>query len=472
MVEVKTIQNLIAEVSPYYKSRESKKQKELIDSVPEAEHKIVYDSSSETLEPIYFFILDLMGDLGLDPKKLVDNFASSPGSGHFGELGQRLSIMQQQGSKLLGDINTVLRSILNLIYDLREFKIRLQSYEDLKDNSKKDAAILSLKQLWMDKVDIQKQNSSIKSMALTQAGFATLIDAFLASKDIKDVDRLDLNDRVKRILKPRIQEFNSWIIESGAELNKRYEIEKTYLKSQVSSLKLYSRWAKPYLKAAAQLEMSQSIGEPALVKVFNTLLLELTLLGKSKLKIKETAIEGEFPEEFSKDRFLKKIKRDYYSCVLIDFKFRGIPNKVQGTQHYSFGGRTEITFRAYALNEEELKALDQRLEQDDLDSAFGLIKDVTEDSLEQLKEDIEYFVGPEKPEEKPKDVSNPFLALFGKYEPKEKPKEQKQKKEITVSPDGWYEKNFFRPKAGKDAVTKIFDIFDIYKKVHGMASFT
>ena len=197
MAEVKSIQDLIHEISPYYKRNGG----------PDAEHKIVYDSSSETLEPIYFFILDLMNDFGLNPEKLIDNFSSSPGSGHFGELGQRLSIMQQQGTKLMADINTVLRSILNLIYDLREFKIRLQSYEDLNNPSTKDAAVLSLKQLWMDKVDIQKGNSSIKAMALGQAGFATLIDAFLAVKDIKDVAKIDLNDRVKRILTPRIQEF-------------------------------------------------------------------------------------------------------------------------------------------------------------------------------------------------------------------------------------------------------------------------
>ena len=465
MVEVKTIQELIQEVSPYYKKK--------VD--PEAEHKLVYDSSSDTLEPIYFFILDLMNDFGLKPEKLVDNFTSSPGSGHFGELGQRLSIMQQQGTKLMADINTVLRSILNLIYDLREFKIRLQSYEDISDLSKKDAATLSLKQLWMDKVDIQKGNSSIKAMALGQAGFATLIDAFLASKDLKTVDKLDLNDRVKRILKPRIQEFESWVGESGAELKKRYEIERTYLKSQVSSLKLYSRWAKPYLRAAAQLEMSDSLREPALVKVFNTLLLELTLLGKTQLNVKELAIEEEFPEEFSKDSFLKKIKRNYYSCILVDFRFRGIPNKVQGTQHYSFGGRAEVTFRAYSLNEDELKALNQKLNQDDLDSAFGLIKDVTDDSLGQLKEDIEYFVGEGVSEkEKSNNAQNPFAALFGKYEPKEKPKEKKKDQEepIKVSVDDWYEKEFFRKRSAQDASTKAFELFDIYKKVHGMASFT
>jgi len=87
------------------------------------EHSLVYDSSSETLEPVYFFILDLINDFGFDTEKLIDNFSSSPGSGHFSELGQRATIMQQQGSKLLADVNTVLRSVLNLIYDLKEFRI-------------------------------------------------------------------------------------------------------------------------------------------------------------------------------------------------------------------------------------------------------------------------------------------------------------------------------------------------------------
>ena len=86
--------------------------------------------------------------------------------------------------------------------------------------------------------------------------------------------RCSICKRVKRILLPRIQEFNIWIEQSEKELRKRYEIERTYLKSQVNSLKLYSRWAKPYLKAAQQLEMQEKGREPALVKSFNTILLE------------------------------------------------------------------------------------------------------------------------------------------------------------------------------------------------------
>ncbi|MDP3987176.1 MAG: hypothetical protein Q8P81_03055, partial [Nanoarchaeota archaeon] len=221
---VESVSEIIAKINP--------KQKDSL-----AEHKLIYDSSSDTLEPIYFYILDLLGDFGFQVEKLVDNFTSSPGSGHFAELGQRATIMQQQGSKLLGDINTVLRSILNIIYDLRDFKLRLQLYDDLKNDKLKEAALLSMKQLWMDKVDINKGNSSVKAMALGQAGFQTLIDAFLVVNDesLKGPNgkEIDLNERVKRIVRSRIIEFNHWVGESENELRRRYKIEKTYLKSQV-----------------------------------------------------------------------------------------------------------------------------------------------------------------------------------------------------------------------------------------------
>jgi hypothetical protein len=221
------VSEIIEKTIPHYQERVKLKAAGKIDSVEYASHSLVYDSAVETLEPVYFFILDLMNDMGLNAEKLIDNFSSSPGSGHFAELGQRATIMQNQATKVLGDINVVLRSVLNIIYDLKEFRVRLQSYDDLKSKDK-DGAILSLKQIWMDKVDIQKGNSSIKAMALGQSGFATLIDAFLAAKDEKDAQRLDLNDRVKRILQQRIREFNTSRELSKSELQKRFNIEKFF----------------------------------------------------------------------------------------------------------------------------------------------------------------------------------------------------------------------------------------------------
>jgi len=484
MVEVKPISEIIEEVSPYYKKRAELKDKGLINSIEEANHNLMYDSPSEGLEPVYFFILDLMNSFGLKPEKLVDNFSSTPGSGHFGEMGQRAGIMQQQGSKLMGDINTVLRSVLNLIYDLRDFRIRLDSYKGLysDDRDTREAARLSLKQIWLDKVDIQKGNSSVKAMALGQAGFVTLLDAFLASKDEKDVEKLDLNMRVKRILLPRIKEFNDWIEQSERELKKRYEIEKTYLKSQVSSLKIYSRWAKPYLKAAMELEQKDQSRTADFVKVFDTMILELTLLGKSKIDPAGLALEGEFPRDFAKEKFKRKFKRDYYACILVDFRFRGIPQRVQQGGHFSFGGRAEISFKAYALNEDEIVKLNKELESSDIGDVLSLVEGTTTESLDQLKEDIDFYLN-EEPEDngtgeankKPKDTSNPFLALLGVYNEKPKKSEKKSDKEKNlenIEKDNWYEKEFFRKAASADAIDKAFSLFDLYKKAHGMSSFT
>jgi len=463
------IYEIIQKVSPHYAKKGG----------PDSEHTLVYDSTSETLEPIYFFILDLMNDLGLAPEKLVDSFTSSPGSGHFAELGQRATIMQQQGAKILGDVNVVLRSVLNIIYDLKDFRMRLESYDNLKSKDPKirEAAVLSLKQIWMDKVDITKGNSSIKAMATSQAGFITLIEAFLAAKDEESVEKLDLNERVKRILRPRIQEFKIWLEQSEKELRKRYELEKTYLRSQANSLKLYSRWAKPYLKAAAQLEMDSKDRNAALVKTFNTLLLELTLLGKSKIDPKKLAVSGDLPKDFKRLNF----KRDYYSCVLVQFEFRGVPQRVGGQSHYVFGGKTKVTFRSYALNKDELDAMEEELKKSDINDVLKLVEGSAGESLDQLQEEINFFLEEKSQEEKPdgkssEDQSNPFLALIGKYEnsekKEEKPKKKEENKKVFVAPETWIEKEHLRPYAAENAKDLTFNIFDVYKKAHGMASFT
>lgn len=471
---------LIKEKGPYNAVIETLDKGGTVNSKPLDSHLLTYDSSSETLEPVYFFILDLMGDFGLETEKLIDNFTPSPGSGYFSELGTRATAMQQQGTKLLGDINTVLRSVLNIIYDLKDFRLRLQQYDSFnnKNKSTKNAAVLALKQIWLDKVDINKGNSSIKAMSLGQAGFQTLLDAFLFVGNEKDVDNVDLNERVKRILRPRIMEFNDWLKTSEKELRKRYELEKTYLKSQVNALKLYIRWAKPYLQAASKLEMGEAGREPALVKTFNTIVLELTLLGKKKINVHNQVIAGTLPKDVEKIK-----KRDYYSCVLVKFTFRGIPQLVGQQRHYVFGGRADVEFSAYALNQDELDKLDELLDESDLTDALTLIEDTTTESLGQLEDEINEFLD-ETPDESgssgPSDTSNPFVALVGGYnkprtpgsKSEKKEKKSSGKKKVTVGQDNFAEKEYLRPLAAEGAVDNAFKFFDIYKKAHDMASYT
>ena len=278
----------------------------------------------------------------------------------------------------------------------------------------------------MDNVDIKRGRGSINMLA-QDLSFITLRDAFMSANSISEVKKLDLNERVIRILVPRIEEFLKWKDLSEQELEKRFNIEKNYLKSQINTLQLYSRWVKPYLKAAAQLEMNSDMDKnPALVTAFNTILLQLTLFGKNKFDFEEAILTNALPNG------VKKPKRDYYSCVIVDFSFQGIPQKYG--QHYVFGGRAVVNFKAYALSQDEVDALYQELKKADIVDVFKLIEGSTTESLDELKKDIDHFLNKGKLEEeaekaeKEKDV-NPFSALFSFINIKSKEKKEAEKKE-------------------------------------------
>ena len=136
-------------------------------------YSIQYDSLAEGLEPIYFWILDFLQDprpsgLGMDEViKSKDEYEAAVGSGFFSDLGTKATRMQEQAMKMMGVINQVVRSVINLIYDLREFEIRLDTYNDLKsfDNDKRESAEIALRVLWMDQVDIKRGRGSMNMLA-------------------------------------------------------------------------------------------------------------------------------------------------------------------------------------------------------------------------------------------------------------------------------------------------------------------
>ena len=413
------IPELIAEISPYYKDKEKL----------EVEFNLNYDSTSETLEPVYFWIVDKMGELISAPEKLYDTFVSSPGSGHFSELMGKATHMQEQAMKIMQTNGILIKSIINIIYDLKEFEIRLVQYKKAKSSNKEEseAALLSLKQIWMDNVDVKRGAGSINMLSTGNLNFVTLRDAFMAVKDesLKDSQGnvLDLNDRVHRILKPRVQEFLQWKDISEKELTKRYEIEKVYLKNQLASLKMYTRWVQPYLKAANQLEQNTTSKNAGLVTAFNTIVLELAILSKKAVDFKGAAESKEIPVHLANVNF----KRKYYSCVLVNFVFRGIPQKAG--QHYVFGGRAEVNFRPYCLNQDEYDILKKRIDEGETADALKLASGMTDDTLKQLKEDLDKFLEDkkDKKEEAEKLDINPFSALFGKSDLEKEKKEKEYK---------------------------------------------
>ena len=421
---------------------------------------IIYDSFHEGLEPLYFWVLDFMRDnywgAGLEVKKALDNFEASVGGGFFGDIGTRASVMQDRAMKMMGAINTVVRSIVNVIYDLKEFEQRLEMYKNLetKNKEKRNAARLNLKQFWMDKVDVQRGRGSINMLA-QQLQFVTLRDAFMAVNNEKEVKKTDLNKRVQRILAPRISEYLAWEKLSGSELEKRYKIEKTYLRSQVNALKLYTQWAKPYLKAAEQLRMTE-FNSADLVSTFNNLQLEVNLVGTKETK------PSDVNEEWKDFDESDKIK-NFYQVIEVGFKFRSVPHTMRQTQtgiHYVQGGRVEINFRGFGLSEDELKAVEEKEVEDGLKYVEGM----TTDTLDALQEDLKHYMEDEEEEEKEgvkeenigKSLFKGFKEIGGAFR--------------KIIPEKSYE---FVEKAVKKAAVSgasktAYIIYNVYKKGHGM----
>ena len=93
------------------------------------EYNVTYDTFAGSLEPVYFWVLDFLRNsdpsgLGFEVDKTAEEFEATAGGGFFGELGSRATVMQERGMKILETVNAVLRTIINLVYDLKEFEMR------------------------------------------------------------------------------------------------------------------------------------------------------------------------------------------------------------------------------------------------------------------------------------------------------------------------------------------------------------
>jgi hypothetical protein len=380
----------------------------LLTKKPLAEYHLVYDSFGEGLEPIYYWILDTMRDtgpsgLGLDVAKGVEEFEASASSGYLGEMGQRATQMQQKAAEYLGAINQVIKGIVQLLYDLREFELKIANYDDAvsDDASKKRNGINALKAIWMDQVDIKKGRGSINGLSTQDLGFITLRDGFFEVEDSTGINKdLDLNDRVKRILKMKLEDFETWRKYSEGEIKKRYHIERAYLKSQKGTLHLYASWLKPYLRTEAKLRGKHS-KSPDIVSTFSTMENKLSLFGFKGVK------PGAVSDKYAKI----KLDNNYFSAVEVELNFRTVPQAVQGQggRHYIHGGRVDIKFRGYALDEMEVEAIKSWEIQEDM----KFLDEYISESLVEIEEEIDRYIAPveeKKETEKPHTIKQKLKA--------------------------------------------------------------
>ena len=455
-------------------------------------YEIEIHSFTQSIEPYYFWIIDFVKKIGFRIEKDKEQMAASVVSQFFGEMSARKQHLERRGMEILGIINTVVKSLVNLLYDLREFDRRLDVYKDLHSNDSKkvEAARLALKRIWMDEVDVRKGGASINAMT-AQRGleFTTLRDAFMIAKNINDVSKIDLNERVKNILKGRLEEYLKWEKESEKELSQRRKIELAYLKAQVESLRLYSIWAKPYLKAAQMLSFKEpNIRDPELIQAFDQNVIEIVVRGTKKKYLKDFLNPRGLPKSYSpplmkgtpftslsEPKVYSKAEMDAmksarggpfaYSMIEFRFVWRTKPTLVSQSQTgggYRQVGKLNIEFIGYALTPEEYNSLKKQEEYE----AMRFIEGLTTQSLGAMREELEKYLDELDIEEK-KEQGKSFVPILDRF--------TKSKSSTGGILSFLSSQKILERKVKQltmlDTADKLFLIYDIFKKAHRLKAF-
>ena len=436
-----------------------------------SEYSITYDAFSEGLEPVYYWFLEFLEGLKYKPKKTVDIFAASEGGGWYSEMGMRRTALEKRASELIGTINMVIKSIINLLWDLKEFDMRLGWYEQYKskDKSKKEEADLALKAVYLTEVDVKKGRAALNSLATADLNFITIRDAFMVAKKPEDVDGMDLNDRVKRVLKPRVGDYLKWVELSDKELNERYKIEKAYLKSQINSMKLYTAWAKPYLIATNKLLPPDKTGgleglDADLVTSFDVAKVYLEIFATKEEELMQTQKTPSWPIKVPDEE-------KWFRCIEINLNHRTSPSgSATDRGHLIHRGRVIMTFKSYIMQKKHLEMRDNKNENELLKLVTGL----TDETLTAMDEDLKKYIDTkpdkDKKDEKKKEFKLPIIETAKEMAKpfKETAEGIKQLFPVKKPKAKSWELKRLEEEASKKVKKDVHTVYEQYKKQHGM----
>lgn len=179
-------------------------------------------------------------------------------------------IFEDRAMQILGLINQVLKSIVSIIYELKELDRNLLLYDKSKssDKSTAEAAELELRRIFVDNVDAKKGGASMISLSRSAsqpqggAGFIDIVSVFYAIKNQGDIDKLNKNEMYKNILKARFAEYQDWKKINEEDLRMRRNMLLQYLESQAASFEFYKKLAFQYLSYLNRINLATQSKAP------------------------------------------------------------------------------------------------------------------------------------------------------------------------------------------------------------------
>ncbi|MBN1924049.1 MAG: hypothetical protein JW791_04805 [Nanoarchaeota archaeon] len=364
-----------------------------------AQYKIEVNTPFQSIGKYYNMVLKELSSFGFKNLVRIDqSLAASPTSGFYGDVAQRKAYAKDQFDKGMGLVNNIVQTVIKLIYSLREFDLVLDIYKRLEENddTKKISAELNLRRIFMDEVDIKKGRGSMNNLTTAQGmEFVSLRDNFLVIKDLKSIDDLTVNDRVKRILKERFAEYEDWKNAYKKDVEGRRKIQRQYLRNQIESLKMQLDWVKPYYTLMQQLDISSGVADPDLLPGIDTTIITTKIRG----------IIGGAP---------KKLATAFAD---VEFRFKTSPIQVRSEQGQAYHHRfkTEIIYTPYVMSNSDYEKIVEVETLKDID----FLKEIVGQSLDAIKDDLEKYMKGEdiKEEEKKEKPLSPFGFLVLPFKP-------------------------------------------------------
>ncbi|MFC1696978.1 hypothetical protein ACFL1H_01485 [Nanoarchaeota archaeon] len=382
-------------------------------------YRLLIEDPNLNIELIYFWILNhLTTDLGFNNViKITDLFAASELSAIAGHSATRIGQIHDRAGGMLRGMSEMLKGLFQIVREVRVIDTRLSYYYDSEDENHKEkhSAEIVLKGTWVDQVEGgAKAATSVYGLA-REVGFTILPDLFfrLRIKKSESIDErvrnLPFNNKVKEMVKRKLKEYYEWKKRSKKELETRRKFELKYLRQHYDNIRLMVDWVKPYLKTVRKMQARQKMMDSHyLVQAFET--------SKVEIEVMLTVKPGNVVANDSKMN----------AVVILHFDYTTKPSMSATAESYQRGpvhiGRCEITFRSYAMTDDEIKSFrDYREEQDmalvsTVDSSISGTMDALGDDLkEYLEEAGEEFPDKDEPAPaKPKRASalDPFISVF------------------------------------------------------------
>lgn len=379
---------------------------------PVRRYKLVWEIFNQSVEEAYFFIMGMLQEnIGFQTiEKITDSFAASENSAFGGVSMQRLSIQQDKVGQFLATVGKMVKELFQLVRELRIIEERLDLYNATYEKNEL-AAEISLKGYWIDLVEQGSKNpASVYGMA-RELGFATLPDLFFSAPPMEldkvdgYVDGIEVNKKVKEVLRRKLRTYLTWKQYTYKELKDRFNFTVKFLRQHYDVIKLYMNWVKPYLRAIKKLSMDEKmLASAEMVTAFEGAMVEIEVLAH------------------------KPIGKYYNLCFLCSFLYRARPSMNYMQEGYQRGpimvGRTTMVFRSYIWSRNEIYKFKRMKEQEDLE-LLGSYDSTLQEAMESLGGDLqrylekagEKFGKEERKKEKKKaalegTVIEPFVNMF------------------------------------------------------------